>query len=111
MPTYIYEFTPPQGGEPERFEVTQRMTDAPLTSHPQTGVPLRRIVTGGLGIKAKPIRRSTRIDKSLPAATPCGCSRKALASFAAGRQAQAMPRTASHATGTACHAPRHRSRH
>lgn len=82
MPTYVYESIPSDGAEPERFEVTQGMSDAPLTTHPETGEPVRRIITGGLGIKAKPIRRSTTIDKSLAAATPCGCAKGALAAMA-----------------------------
>jgi len=83
MPTYVYESIPPAGGVPERFEVTQRMDDAPLAAHPVTGEPVRRIVTGGLGIMGKPIRRSTQVDKSLAAATPCGCAKGALAAMSA----------------------------
>jgi hypothetical protein len=86
MPTYVYESIPPDGRVPERFEVTQSMNDAPLTTHPETGDPVRRIVTGGLGIMGKPIRRSTQIDKSLAAATPCGCAKGALASMTAAKR-------------------------
>jgi len=74
MPTYVYESIPSDGRDPERFELTQRMSDAPLTAHPETGEPVRRIVTGGLGLMGKPIRRSTQVDKSLAAATPCSCA-------------------------------------
>jgi len=49
MPTYVYETCPTAGGEPQRFEVSQRMSDKPLTRHPDTGEPVRRIVSGGLG--------------------------------------------------------------
>lgn len=86
MPTYVYESMPSDGSEPERFEVTQGMSDAPLTTHPTTGEPVRRIITGGLGIKPKPIRRSTTIDKSLAAATPCGCAKGALAAMATAKR-------------------------
>ena len=82
MPTYIYESIPSDGGEPERFEVTQGMNDAPLQAHPETGEPVRRIITGGLGIKGKPLRRSTVVNKSLAAATPCGCAKGTLAAMA-----------------------------
>ena len=82
MPTYVYESMPSDGGEPERFEVVQSMNDAPLTAHPATGEPVRRIITGGLGITSKPIRRSTVVNKSLAAATPCGCAKGALAAMA-----------------------------
>src|SRR5258708_27107323 len=48
MPTYIYETTDPK--EPvRRFEVRQSMKDAPLTKDPETGEPVRRVISGGLG--------------------------------------------------------------
>ena len=89
MPTYIYESLSRAGTALERFEVVQRMTDEPLVTHPQTGEPVRRVITGGLGIKGKPIRRSTEVNKSLAAATPCSCSTAALAQ-ATGRPAAAL---------------------
>jgi len=79
MPTYTYESIPADGGAPERFEVVHGMNDEPLAVHPETGDPLRRVITGGLGLMGKPLRRSTVVNKSLAAATPCGCSRTALA--------------------------------
>jgi len=86
MPTYVYESIPSDGGEPERFEIVQGMNEAPLTAHPETGEPVRRIVTGGLGVLGKPIRRSTTVDKSLAAATPCGCAKDSLAAMASARR-------------------------
>lgn len=48
MPTYVYE-TVPEGEAPAaRFEVRQGMAEAPLTRHPETGVPVRRVVSGGM---------------------------------------------------------------
>ena len=85
MPTYTYESIPSDGTAPRRFEVVQRMSDEPLREHPETGEPVRRIITGGLGIRGRPIRRSTEVDKSLAAATPCGCSKSALAAIAGAR--------------------------
>lgn len=42
MPTYDYEFmSGPRRGE--RFELVQRMSEAPLTRHPETGEPIRRV--------------------------------------------------------------------
>ena len=49
MPTYVYESIPADGGAPERFEVVQGMSEEPLAVHPQTGEPVRRVITGGLG--------------------------------------------------------------
>jgi predicted nucleic acid-binding Zn ribbon protein len=48
MPTYIYETTSP-GKPARRFEVEQRMSEPALTRHPETGEPVRRVITGGLG--------------------------------------------------------------
>jgi predicted nucleic acid-binding Zn ribbon protein len=49
MPIYVYETVPAGPGEsPERFELRQSMSDAPLTQHPETGVPVQRVLSGGL---------------------------------------------------------------
>jgi len=75
MPTYIYETIPHDSSdEPQRFEITQRMSDPTLTEDPVTGQPVRRIITGGIGIKLGVLRRSTVVDKKSPAATACGCA-------------------------------------
>lgn len=51
MPTYVYETIPQVEGErPQRFEVRQSMKDAPLTQHPDSGLPVRRVPVGGTGI-------------------------------------------------------------
>lgn len=51
MATYTYETIPQHPGEaPVRFEVRQSMRDEPLKVHPETGVPVQRVITGGLGI-------------------------------------------------------------
>ena len=48
MPTYIYETLPQGEGEvPVRFEVRQGMNDPKLTEQPGTGIPVRRLVSGG----------------------------------------------------------------
>ncbi len=50
MPTYVYETIPSTPDETaERFEVRQSMSDAPLETHPDTGRPVRRVISGGLG--------------------------------------------------------------
>jgi predicted nucleic acid-binding Zn ribbon protein len=40
------------------------MTDKPLTQHPETGEPVRRIISGGLGFMQK--------GKASPAPSSCG---------------------------------------
>ena len=44
MPTYVYEVIHEDGAAGERFEVAQKMTDPPLTHHPETGQPVRRVI-------------------------------------------------------------------
>lgn len=64
MTTYVYETIPADPGlTPQRFEVQQSMHDAPLTRHPQTGEPVRRVIAGGYGIIAQ---------KATPPPAPCG---------------------------------------
>jgi hypothetical protein len=44
MPTYVYELLDAAGQAiGERFEVVQSMTEEPLTQHPETGQPVRRV--------------------------------------------------------------------
>jgi predicted nucleic acid-binding Zn ribbon protein len=75
MPTYIYETIPRDSTEkPRRFEITQRMSDQALTGDPATGQPVRKIITGGIGLKLGVLRRSAVVDKKSPAATACGCA-------------------------------------
>ncbi len=100
MPTYTYQVISSDGRNGERFEVVQGMRDEPLTVHPRTGEPVRRVITGGSGVLGQPVRRSTVVDKSLAAATPCSCSAGALRELA--RPAGRGPRTTadtSHAHG------------
>ena len=49
MPIYVYETIPSASdAAPERFELRQSMAEAPLTMHPDSGVPVRRVLSGGL---------------------------------------------------------------
>ncbi len=51
MPTYVYETIPKSDKEsPEQIEIFQKVTDEILTQHPETGVPIRRIISGGIMI-------------------------------------------------------------
>jgi len=50
MATYVYETIPAdKKTKPRQFEVVQKMTDPPLTKDPKTGLPVRRVITGGSG--------------------------------------------------------------
>ncbi|MCA9312013.1 MAG: hypothetical protein KDA21_12450 [Phycisphaerales bacterium] len=47
MPTYVYQvITDDDSGEV--FEVVQSMKDAPLTEHPETGAPVRKLIQAPL---------------------------------------------------------------
>lgn len=51
MTTYVYELVNQKPGEkPRYFEIQQSMNDKPLTKHPETGEPIRRVVLGGFGV-------------------------------------------------------------
>lgn len=44
MPTYVYAILNADGSDGPTFEVVQRMSEAPLTKHPETGQPVRRVI-------------------------------------------------------------------
>ena len=44
MPTYVYQVITDDGSEGETFEAFQKMSDPPLTKHPETGQPVRRVI-------------------------------------------------------------------
>ena len=69
MATYIYETVPQRAGEkPVRFEIQQSMQDKPLTAHPETGAPVRRVIAGGYGIITQKAAAPTA-----PCGSNCGC--------------------------------------
>jgi len=72
MPIYVYESLTTG----ERFEVMQRMDEAVLSAHPATGEALRRVVQAP-AIHLRGLPRHTKVDKSSPAATACGCASNA----------------------------------
>ena len=70
MPTYIYETVE----EPNlQFEVKQSMNDAPLTHHPETGAPVRRVISGGYGLLQKSVPRPASQPKGHGCCGGCGC--------------------------------------
>ena len=69
MTTYVYETVPQKAGQkPRHFEIKQSMQDAPLTKHPETGEPIRRVVLGGFGV----LSSGKAADQSSPANSGCG---------------------------------------
>jgi predicted nucleic acid-binding Zn ribbon protein len=71
MTTYVYETVPQRPEEkPQHFEFAQNMTDPPLTKHPETGVPVRRVIIGGYGVLKKDAGASSNPGQCGPG---CGC--------------------------------------
>ena len=57
MPTYVYETIPSQPGQaPRRFELKQSMKDAPLKLDPETGLPVKRVISGGFAFEVDDYR-------------------------------------------------------
>ena len=55
MATYIYETIPEKESEgPRRFEIQQSMKEDPLTHDPISGLPVKRVITGGYGFVSAP---------------------------------------------------------
>ena len=44
MPTYVYQVITDDDSEGEIFEVVQKMSDDPLTEHPENGLPVKRLI-------------------------------------------------------------------
>jgi len=44
MPMYVYAVVEDDGSDGETFEVLQGMSEAALTHHPETGLPVRRVI-------------------------------------------------------------------
>jgi len=66
MTTYVYETLPTNKSEKlKHFEIRQSMKDAPLTKHPETGAPMKRVILGGYGLLQK--------GKPAPAKPQGGC--------------------------------------
>lgn len=68
MPIYVYETLLPDGTAGDRFEWMQKMSAPPLTEHPESGEPVRRVITapniGGMWNEGAMSRRM-KDDKKL----------------------------------------------
>lgn len=72
MATYTYETIPQKAGQKSRrFEVQQSMNDAPLERHPETGEPVKRVITGGYGFIAQ---KAEPPPPSCCGGGECGCA-------------------------------------
>jgi len=74
MATYVYETIPQRAGEmPRRFEVVQSMNDAPLARDPETGAPVRRVISGGFGLMGVKEKSTRPAPPPAPCASGCAC--------------------------------------
>ena len=54
MATYMYQTIPQTAEElPIQFEIKQGMNDPKLTVHPESGKPIRRLISGGFLLSRK----------------------------------------------------------
>ena len=69
MAIYVYQTVPVKEGGPVRtYEIRQSMKDEALTEHPETKEPIRRVITGGLGIMT-----SSKVGSAPPPLGGGGC--------------------------------------
>ena len=73
MPYYAYESLV---NKELRYEIKQSIHDAPIEHHPESGEPIRKIITAA-AIKLPGLKRSAVVNKLSPAATACGCASNA----------------------------------
>lgn len=81
MPIYVYEtVSETPGTKTRRFEMKQSMNDRPLTHDPETGLPVRRLISGGYlmlkGEEASSGCESSACDMPKPqhsCGSGCGC--------------------------------------
>jgi predicted nucleic acid-binding Zn ribbon protein len=76
MPTYVYETIPDNPkATPRRFEVRQAIDEPPLLTDPETGAPVRRVISGGLTTLAR--KGHADLPQPGPGCGPntCSCGR------------------------------------
>ena len=75
MPTYVYETIPGKKGQrPKRFEIRHSIADSALTKHPETGEPIRRVITGGAAVLTSSAGLSKSSGHGHSASCGCGVS-------------------------------------
>jgi predicted nucleic acid-binding Zn ribbon protein len=72
MPTYVYETISPT---PERFEIRQSFDEAALTAHPETGEPVRRVMSGGLAVLPNGLKSNDGPETGGCGPNTCQCGR------------------------------------
>ncbi|MEM9017781.1 MAG: hypothetical protein AAGC68_12270, partial [Verrucomicrobiota bacterium] len=71
MPTYIYETIPEDPTEePVRFEIRQSMKEDALSTHPETGERVKRVITGGISTLRS---RGSSLERTCCSTSKEGC--------------------------------------
>ncbi|MFO1498930.1 MAG: zinc ribbon domain-containing protein [Verrucomicrobiota bacterium] len=74
MTTYVYEPVQQKPGQkPRYYEIKQSMKDAPLTKHPETGEPIRRVMLGGFGTVSAKSGSASGSSAPSGCGPSCGC--------------------------------------
>ena len=74
MPTYVYESIPEKkGAKARQYEIRQSIKDAALTTHPETGEPIRRIIAGSVGLMTGASPTSAPSGGGHTHSSGCGC--------------------------------------
>lgn len=71
MPVYVYETS--DAGPARQFEIKQSMSDPALSSDPETGRPVRRVISGGYGVLQKAGAQPAPASPSGGCGSGCGC--------------------------------------
>ncbi len=69
MPTYTYETLSPT---PRRFDLRQSFSDPPLEHDPETGEPVRRVISGGAALLTS--KESGKVGEPPVSGGGCGSS-------------------------------------
>ncbi len=71
MPLYVYETT--DKGPRRVFELRQSMKDEPLREDPETGRPVRRVISGGLEMPRGKCDSARAPSCAAPHGNSCSC--------------------------------------
>ena len=75
MPVYVYETIPQSDAEQaETFELRQSMSEPGLTTHPETGAPVRRVLSGGLALFTGNAVGAAPMPGGGGCGSSCGCA-------------------------------------
>jgi hypothetical protein len=72
---WVYETVPDDGLSTRQFEIRRSIRDAPLMRDPETGLPVRRVILGGIEIPRAPSAPRPKPSCLQGVAASCACCR------------------------------------